>query len=377
MEQALQREQPGQAAAAVEVREITIDEKDLFNGFLASCAKGHILQTWEWGELKAKTGWTPIRLVAERRGEIVGAISVLKRPVPTGKWCIFYAPRGPVLDIEDRDVWDALLDGVKARAKKHNAIFLKIDPDVKDDNTLWRERIEGSGFKPVDKGPGFEGVQPRFVFRLDISPDEETLLANCHQKTRYNIRLAEKRGVEIIENAPREQLEVFYKILSETASRDKFLIRPFSYYEAFYDLLVPQGLAEMFLATYEGEVIAGTLAFKLGDKAWYIYGASSNAHRNVMPNYLIQWKMICWAKKHGCTMYDFRGVPGDVDENHPLYGLVKFKRGFNGEYTKFIGEYDLIYKPAVYRLYHFAEPLYQKTVRKLINFKKRLRGQTK
>ncbi len=376
MEQALQREQR-ESAVAVEIREITVEEKERFNSFLAAIPKGHILQTWEWGELKAKTGWTPIRLIAERNGEIVGAISVLKRPVPTGKWCIFYAPRGPVLAIEEKDVWDRLLDGVKTQAKTHKAIFLKIDPDVKDDNELWRERIEGSGFKPVDKGPGFEGVQPRFVFRLDISPDEETLLANCHQKTRYNIRLAQKRGVEIIENAPREQLEVFYKILSETAARDKFLIRPFSYYEAFYDLLAPQGLAEMFLATYEGEVISGTLAFKLGDKAWYIYGASSNAHRNVMPNYLIQWKMICWAKKHGCTMYDFRGVPGDVDENHPLYGLVKFKRGFNGEYTKFIGEYDLIYKPAVYRLYNFAEPLYQKTIRKLINLKKRLRGQTK
>lgn len=376
MEQATQVQQKAETKEII-VKEITIEEKERFDCFMASCPKGHILQTWEWGELKAKTGWKPIRLVAERAGQIVGAISILKRKVPMGNWSIFYAPRGPVLDIEDQDVWNSLLQGVKNQAKKHNAIFLKIDPDVKDDNTQWQQRISESGFKAVDKGPGFEGVQPRFVFRLDITPDEETLLANCHQKTRYNIRLAEKRGVEIVENAPREQLETFYRILSETATRDKFLIRPFSYYEAFYDILVPQGLGEMFLATYKGEVIAGTLAFKLGDKAWYIYGASSNAHRNVMPNYLIQWKMICWAKQHGCTMYDFRGVPGDVSESHPLYGLVKFKRGFNGEYTKFIGEYDLVYKPAIYRLYHFAEPLYQKTVRKFINFKKRLKGETK
>ena len=144
LEQALQKEQWEETAAAAEreitVKEITIAEKERFNRFLADCPKGHVLQTWEWGDLKAKTGWTPIRLVAEQQGEIVGAISVLKRLVPTGKWCIFYAPRGPVLAIEEQDVWEALLAGVKEQAKKHNAIFLKIDPDVKDDDALWHER---------------------------------------------------------------------------------------------------------------------------------------------------------------------------------------------------------------------------------------------
>ena len=136
----------------------------------------------------------------------------------------------------------------------------------------------------------------------------------------------------------------------------------------------PVGQCELFMAYHEDEAIAGTLAFHLGDKTWYLYGASSNRKRNLMPNYLIQWTMIEWAKEHGSTLYDFRGVPGDVGEDHPLYGLVKFKRGFGGKYTEFMGEYDLVYRGFNYSLYNFLEPLYQKWVRKLIALKKRLRG---
>lgn len=352
---------------------ITAAEKDAFNAFLATHAKGHILQTWEWGEVKAATGWQPIRLMIYREGTPIAAVSLLKRPLPGGFYSIFYSPRGPVLDIQDEEAWQTLLQCVKEQAKKHRAVFWKSDPDIPEGNTEWEKAYQKAGFRKVDKGPGFEGVQPRHVFRLDISPDIETLLANCHQKTRYNIRLAGKKGVTITKPG-REALPEFYRILKETADRDKFLIRPYHYYEVFYDKLVPAGQAELFMAYWEGQAIAGTLAFVLGDKSWYIYGASSNAHRNVMPNYLIQWTMIEWAKAKGCTMYDFRGVPGDVDESHPLYGLVKFKKGFNGVYTSFMGEYDLVYKPFVYHAYNFLEPLYQKGVRKLIRLKKKLTG---
>ena len=181
--------------------------------------------------------------------------------------------------------------------------------------------------------------------------------------------------MEIVSGAGRECLPEFYRILTTTATRDHFLIRPYSYFEGFYDHLHPVGQTELFMAYYEGEAIAGTLAFRMGDKAWYIYGASANSHRNLMPNYLIQWTMIEWAKAQGCTMYDFRGVPGHVAEDHPLYGLVKFKKGFGGKYTEFIGEYDLVFNSAKYGLYNFLEPIYQKNVRRVINLKKKLKGQ--
>ena len=349
------------------------EEKERFNAFLARASKGHVLQTWEWGELKGSTGWRPLRLLVEEGSQILAAISLLQRNLPGGL-CFFYAPRGPVLDMENAVAWECLLAGIREQAKKCRAMFCKLDPDIADDNEIWKKRLKEARAVLVGGKKGFEGVQPRHVFRLDITPSEEDLLANFNQKTRYNVRLAEKKGVVVENGSGAEKLPEFYRLLKETTERDKFILRPYSYFQTFYDFLAPAGLASLFMVYYHGEAVAGALAFRLGDKAWYIYGASSNSHRNVMPNYLMQWRMIQWAKAEGCAMYDFRGVPGDVAEDHPLYGLIKFKRGFGGKYTRFIGEYDIVYRPFVYRLYRFAEPLYQSLVRKLIMLKRRLRG---
>lgn len=357
----------------MQYRVLNIEEKDKFDNFVKAHAKGHILQTWEWGEVK-KPAWKPIRLVVEDGGLIVAAASLLCRRLPLHLGSFFYCSRGPVLDIEQEGVWQELLRGIKAVAKQEKALFCKFDPDVPIENELWKRRFDEAGFKNAAKGEGFEGVQPRYVFRLNIEPSEEELLANFHQKTRYNIRLAERKGVIVDCDAPREKLPEFYSLLQTTAERDNFLIRSYAYFEGFYDILKAAGMAKMFMVYYEGKPIAGSLAFLLGDKAWYIYGASANEYRFVMPNYLMQWRMIQWAKSENCTMYDFRGVPGLVPEDHPLYGLVKFKRGFGGEYTCFMGEYDMVFKPLLYFAYNHTEPVYQVLVRKLIRLKKKLKG---
>jgi lipid II:glycine glycyltransferase (peptidoglycan interpeptide bridge formation enzyme) len=357
----------------LQARLINENEREIFNNFIASVPKGHILQSYEWGEIKAKTGWQPLRMIIEETGKPIAAISILKRIIPGIKKAIFYAPRGPVLDIENKDVFDFLLTEVKKLAKQHNAIFLKIDPDVPNENKAFKELLLSRGFRTAEKGEGFEGIQPKFVFRLDITPDLETLLANMHSKTRYNIRLAERKGVTIKTKCSKSDLKNFYDILLETCERDNFLVRSYGYFEDMWDYLVERGYAKLFMAEYAGQYVAGTLAFIFGKKAWYIYGASSNSYRNVMPNYLLQWTMIKWAKENGCTLYDFRGVPGDLTEENPLYGLFKFKKGFNGVYTQFVGEFDLVYAPFSYWLWHTVEPIYQKGIRKLIALKKKLK----
>ena len=355
----------------MQYRLLDVTEKDRFDNFIKHHSKGHILQTWEWGEVK-EGAWQPLRLIIEENGEIIAACSLLKRPLPLAMGSLFYAPRGPVLDISRMEVWDYLWKAVAEVAKVNKAIFCKVDPDVAESNRDWQMALSRTGFIAAGSGPGFEGIQPRHVFRLDISPCEEELLAAMHQKTRYNLRLAEKKGVKV-DIATSEELGAFYALLQETAERDRFLIRPLSYFQSFYEHLQPKGLAEMFLVRYQDKNIAGALAFKLGKKAWYIYGASSNQYRNVMPNYLMQWEMIKWAKANGCTLYDFRGVPGDVPDDHPLYGLVKFKRGFGGQYTSFVGEFDLPFRKGMYSFYNFIEPKYQVGVRKIIYLKKKLR----
>ena len=355
-------------------RVITDKESQEFNSFIAQHSKGHILQSFEWGEVKALTGWKPIRLIIEDGDNIVAAVSLLKRQLPAINKSIFYAPRGPVVDFQVEKVFKALLKETASIAKKHNAILLKVDPDIAAPNNEVEKILKSNSFKPAGNAEGFEGIQPKYVFRLDIKPTLEELFSNLHGKTRYNIRLAKKRGVEIKEECNKKDFQDFYQILKVTAERDKFLIRSFEYFEKIWQQLVENGLAKLFMAYYEGKPIAGTLAFIMGPNAWYIYGASSNKYRNVMPNYLLQWTMIEWAKKQGCSMYDFRGVPGNLTEDNPLYGLFRFKKGFNGDYTQFIGEYDLIYSNLYYHLWNIGEPMYKKGVRKAINVKKKLRG---
>jgi peptidoglycan pentaglycine glycine transferase (the first glycine) len=360
---------------SLKYRVITEAEREEYNRFVGSVPKGHILQSYEWGKVKEATGWQPIRLLIEENGTAVAAISLLKRKLPGSIYCIFYAPRGPVADLNNQTHLDFLWHVVRQTARRHRAIFLKIDPDVPATDEKFKQHLLSRGFRPARTSEGFEGVQPRFVFRLDITPPLEQLFANLAGKTRYNVRLAQKRGVMVKEDCNRDDLKIFYQVLLETARRDRFLIRAYSYFEEIWTHLVERGLGKLFLAEYQGQVIAGTLAFIFGDKIWYIYGASSNQHRNVMPNYLLQWRMIEWAKEQGGTLYDFRGVPGDVGEDHPLYGLVRFKKGFNGVYTEFIGEFDLPYSPLLYWAWNWAEPLYYRGVRQLINLKKRMRGE--
>ncbi|NLC63256.1 MAG: peptidoglycan bridge formation glycyltransferase FemA/FemB family protein [Thermoanaerobacterales bacterium] len=356
----------------MELRIIQENERRYFNDFMANGPKGHVLQSFEWGEVKRRTGWQPIRLLVEDDGKPVAGISILKRriPIPGLNRCILYAPRGPVADFSDEETLRFLFDRVKTLAARHGAIMLKIDPDIKSPDERVENLLKSFGFLMREGGDNFEGIQPQFVFRLDIRDTLENIFASFHHKTRYNIRLSSRKGVTV-QFGSREDLKPFYEILQETCKRDKFLVRGFDYFEALWEELVENGLARLFMAEYKGNHIAGTLAFIFGDKAWYIYGASSNENRNVMPNYALQWEMIKWAKQNGCTMYDFRGVSGDTSPENPLYGLYRFKKGFNGEFTKFIGEFDLPISTSLYYLWEKVIPGYRESRRSLVNF---LRG---
>lgn len=341
------------------VRQIDASERERFDAYISQ-ANGDVLQSYEWGEVKAKTGWRPLRLVAEDGERIRAAITVLVRKVPLFDRTIFYAPRGPVIDFQDAEAFDALIAELRRLARAQRAVFLKIDPDVPAGDRETASFLASRGFvSSSGEEKNFEGVQPRFVFRLPLDGSLDEIMARFSSKTRYNIRLAERRGVNA-RVGTRDDLPAFYRLLEETAARDRFLIRSYDYFVDIWDNLVQRGLARLFVAEYEGEMIAGTLAFIMGNKAWYVYGASGNRHRNVMPNHLLQWTMINWAVGEGCTLYDFRGISGDMNPDNPLYGLYRFKKGFGGEVTEFIGEFDLPFAPLFYRLWNVAEPAYRR-----------------
>ncbi len=328
-----------------------------YKKFLEGHERCNFQQSPEWA--RVKSNWKNEIILAEDEDKnIIGSLSVLIRKIPIfGN--IMYSSRGPVCDIHNVSVLKQLTEGALKLAKKYNAIVLKIEPDIKSDDQDFRDLITQLGYKIKDDAKNFrEEIQPRYVFRLDVKDKtEDEIFAKFHQKTRYNIRLATRKGV-IVKEGTREDLKEFHKIMIETGTRDGFIIRPLSYFERMYDELAPNHM-KLLMAYYEGQPISGVIPIMYGNKTWYLYGASSNKHRNLMPNYLLQWEMIKMAINNKSDIYDLRGVSGVVDENHPQYGLYRFKKGFGAEFTEFIGEIYIPFKPLRYSLYKFSEKAFR------------------
>lgn len=333
-----------------------------FEAFVAAHPKGHFIQSYLWAAQKPEWKWEAV--LSRRDGEIVGACSFLIRRLPSLPYTLMYAGRGPVCDVHDAAVLADLTEGAKALAKKYNAYCLKLDPDVLSSDTEFSEKMRALGYTLRDSGKNFSGIQPKYVFRLYLDGrDEEALFASFHSKTRYNIRVAERKGV-IVKIVGKEEAGAFSKLMNETGVRDGFVVRSKEYFENILENLGEH--ARLYMAyTAEGVAIAGTLAIHYGDKVWYLYGASSNAHRNLMPNYLLQWQMIRWAIEVGARVYDFRGVSGDLSEDNPLYGLYRFKKGFNGDFTEFVGEFEYRFKPFLCFAITHGERAYRKLRKKI------------
>lgn len=330
------------------------DEYDAWNAFVAADPRGDLLQSTAWGELKAHSGWKPSVLVVEEGSAIRGGMMLLRRALPMGR-ALYYAPRGPVLDWHDTDVLKGLVAGARKVVARGGGIVLKVDPPFEEPEAA--DALQAVGFRAVGGEGGFGGTQPRCVMQLDLDRTEDELLASFHQKWRYNIRLAMKKGVEITMSTERADLSTFYAILRETAERDGFLVRSQAYFEQMWDALVPRGWMRLFLGRVEGQPVCGALSYLFGDKAWYTYGASANAHREKMPNYLMQWEMIRWAREAGCRWYDFRGVSCTPDDpNDKTAGLNRFKRGFNPRFVRYVGEFDLPLSAPAYWAFTRALP---------------------
>ncbi len=366
------------APAALTVRELTSADHDAWNGFVGRVLEGDVLQAWEWGAVKSPD-WTPIRLGLFRGETLSGGAALLRRKLPlVGNF--YYAPRGPLLqDWTDEAGLKALLDAIKARASDDRAAFLKIDPALPIENQAVASLLARFGFAPPADTDvqGFGGTQPRCVMQLDLAGRSEAdLLAAFKPQVRRNVKLAtEKHGVEVLTDLTRNDLLVFNELMQVTGVRNGFRPRPLSYFLTLWDNLVMAGMAKLFMTRYEGQILSGALCFIIGDKAWYVYGESSNEHRNVMPNYAMQWAMIRWARESGCAWYDFRGVSprrrqegesaADVEKEDHLQGLNRFKEGFGTRYVEYVGEFDLVYNQAAYWAYTKGKPAAQKLVRRL------------
>ncbi|MFN2272699.1 MAG: lipid II:glycine glycyltransferase FemX [Anaerolineae bacterium] len=336
------------------IHSITPDDWDRF---IATCPNGHVLQTTPWGTLKSQFGWSAERVGLAHEGKLVAGAQILYRRLPAGLGCLAYVPKGPIVDWEDEAQVEQLMVVLDRAAHAQGTIALTIEPDLPDGDAHGK-RVQALGFSPSPLG----SVQPRRTIVVDITPDEDAVLAAMKQKTRYNVRLAARKGVTVRE-AAQADLPIFHALMAATGERDAFGVHTPAYYETAYHLFVPRGWARLLLAEAEGEAVAAVMVFALPPRAWYFYGASSDTHREKMPTYLLQWEAMRWAKSLGCTTYDLYGVPDDDEEeleaqfsqrSDGLWGVYRFKRGFGGKLVRSAGAWDRVYAPVRYRLYQMA-----------------------
>ena len=263
-------------------------DRDRWNDFVRASTYPSVMQSWEWGELKAATGWTPLVIALEGEGELQAGALLLERRIPHLRRGLLYAPRGPILDWSNTDLLARLVAEIRTVARQRAAVALKIDPCVPAERTDVAAALEGLGFRFVGSDdPDLGGTQPRYVMKTDLRPEPDELLASFHPKWRYNIRLAERKGVAVTDQATREDLPAWYEVLKITGRRDGFTVRALSYFYDLWDLIIAPGLGRLFLARVGEQLIAGTMAFCLPPQCWYVYGASSNEHRNLMPNHAL------------------------------------------------------------------------------------------
>jgi len=373
-----------------------------WNKIITSLRYPHILQSYQWGEFKSGFGWKPRYKVWEENSHPVAAAMILERQISLKGFAspikILYIPKGPLLlDWDDTALRHRVLHELIAIARQRNAIFIKIDPDVQlgiapaQFTDQYLETQPGNTIIKDLQNFGWiysnEQVQFRNTIQLDLSRSEEELLRDMKQKTRYNIRLAQKKDV-IVRIASHEDIPLLYKMYAETARRDQFIIREEKYYQNIWEMLFPttvscsvdrqnmnsenngytqhfyDPIAVAYIAEVEEEPIAAVIYYYFADKAWYFFGMSRDSHREKMPNHLLQWIAIRNAKKNGIKIMDFWGAPEISNEQDPLWGVLRFKAGFGGSYIRHIGAWDYPVRPLFYKFYTEIIPRFMDIMRK-------------
>lgn len=341
-------------------RPATKEEEDHWNELIvANPDGGHFLQSSQWGEFKAEWGWKPLRFILEGNDGKKLAIQILKRKTPFG-W-IWYCPKGPNLSSFSSDQWHYLLKSLAEIAEKNNCLLIKIEPEIiETDEEIKKYASLGLIKSRLD-------LQFKATTFVDLKRTEEEILAGFKQKTRYNIRLAQKYGITVNEDSSREGMQILYNLYKETSTRAIFFIRPKEYTLSYWKKCIEANLGKIFIASLNGEPLAALFAYHLGKKIWYKDGGSSRNSQKTMSPYALQWTAMRWAKHNGFETYDMVAVPPlkERNEKSPWWGLYRFKSGFNPDITEFIGCLDLPIKKQTYSIWRKIEPRFLQIYKKI------------
>jgi peptidoglycan pentaglycine glycine transferase (the first glycine) len=346
-------------------------DRQEWNNTILNLHEVHILQSWEWGEFKAKYGWKVNRFIwmDKKEEKILAAAQILERTMHVFriglKMKILYIPRGPLLiNWNDNLLFRMVIEDLKRYANKQRAIFIKIDPEIIIEGEEIQRfqgnfQIAGGEIMHRLKADGWHFSREQIQFKntawINLQPTDVEILEEMKQKTRYNLHLSERKGVRV-RLATKDDLPNLYDLYVKTSVRDGFIIRPKEYYLSLWQNLFSQNMASGLIAEVDRVPVAGLILFHFARKAWYFYGMSSDLHREKMPNYQLQWEAIRLAKKLGCEIYDLWGAPEELDENDPMWGVFRFKQGLGGKLIKTIGAWDYPVNNITYNIYNVLLP---------------------
>lgn len=348
---------------------VEVTQPSDWNNLIVHLEGAHALQTWQWAQVKAQVGWQAHPLIwRDEENKVCAGALLLQRAIRTGgfalRMSVMYIPRGPMLDYFNHPLANQVIDDLQNYARRKGAIFLKIDPaltlaygdPVSKNETEYRVGLD---FRDdlLRRGWVFSNDQIQFRNTVVVSlcDDEETMLGAMKSKTRYNVRLAERRGVTVRVGGI-DDIDLLYRMYAHTSVRDDFLIRNKDYYAQVWKIFFEAGLAEPLIAEVEGEPVGAVVIFHFGKQAWYLYGMSLDEHREKMFTYRLQWEAMLRAKAAGCTVYDLWGAPDEFNESDPMWGVYRFKDGFGGTVLRTLGAWDYPVRPIIYQLYNRILP---------------------
>lgn len=335
-----------------------ITDARVWDAFVSSQPGAQFTQSWAWGEFRVACGQEVKRFAMEDGKGIVAAAQCIRYPkkILGGYW---YVPRGPIIRHDSLDQAKEILgiffEELFASVCGKSCFFLRCEPPLewkRDDHPLSKDFLRSHAFQPASTS------------LINLTKSEEELLSRMHEKTRYNVRLSERKGVTVRLASSKEDVETFLQLNEETAARDAFTSHSTAYIRSTHEALAPFGMSRIRLAESGKKILAASLEIVYGDTVTYLYGASSSAQRNLMAPYALHWSAIQEAKKDGFRFYDLYGINPE-DKNSPYFkpsweGITRFKEGWGGARVDFVGTWERPRSPFLYRALRFAQKIVKK-----------------
>ncbi|MCJ7826510.1 peptidoglycan bridge formation glycyltransferase FemA/FemB family protein, partial [Patescibacteria group bacterium] len=305
-----------------------------------------------WGEFREKMGIDVVRLIVEEKNRISQCWQLMFHPIPFTSFTIGYFPKGPLPD-------QFMINELTKIGKQKKALFIQLEPNVDSKTVRQEDNKNNSNILPSYRLPVSSSLHPshhplftKYTFVLDLTKSEDELLKSMHPKTRYNIRVAQKHGVVVKEDNSDKAFEEYLRLCRETTKRQGFYAHNEEYHQNMWNIMSKAGLAKLWTASYQGKVVVAWIIFVWKDTIYYPYGASCRENREVMAPNLLLWEIAKWGKKNGYKKFDLWGALGPNPEPHdPWYGFHRFKEGYHPDLVEYVGSYDLVINPILYKLY--------------------------